>query len=244
MQMEKYMRRNKTAARDIVRVKPEIHASSEMRHTPKERRGSRMSEDRRQEIVRKAAALFIEKGYANVTIDEIIRLVGGSKATLYARFGGKEGLFETVIRQPCIDVTHAIDIDPAGDVQTQLTQIARNFLKSVLSSNILELHRLMVSIGRTFPAVGSFFYESGPNMAYAVVANWIGKQQAAGKLAEGNSRQLAVLFLDMLIGEHQLALLTSPHQSTSKAIDKTIRSAVSLFLNGAAVRLPLRRSGR
>ncbi len=195
-----------------------------------------MTEHRREEIVRKAAALFIEKGYANVTIDEIIRLVGGSKATLYARFGGKEGLFDAVIRQPCMDVTHSIDIEPDGDIETQLAQIARKFLKSVLNPKIVELHRLMVSIGKTFPAVGSFFYESGPNTAYAIVAKWMAKQQAAGKLAGGNPRQLAALFLDMLIGEHQLALLTSPRQSSPKAIDKTVRAAVSLFLRGAAAR--------
>jgi AcrR family transcriptional regulator len=240
MQMEKYMRRNKTAARGNTRVKLVVQKPPESRHVPKERPGSRMSEARRQEIVSKAAALFIEKGYANVTIDEIIKLVGGSKATLYARFGGKEGLFETVIKEPCVDVTHAIDIDPAGDVEAQLTQIARTFLKSVLNPKILELHRLMVSIGKTFPAVGSFFYESGPNTAYAIVADWMEKQQAAGKLAGGNPRQLAVLFLDMLIGEHQLALLTSPRQSSPKAIDKTVRAAVSLFLNGASTR-PVRK---
>jgi len=244
MQLEKYMRRNRTAARDISRVKPKILASSETRHTPKERPGNRMTEDRRQEIVRKAAALFIAKGYADVTIDEIIRLVGGSKATLYARFGGKEGLFETVIKQPCVDVTHAIDIDPIGDLETQLTQIARNFLKSVLNPKIIELHRLMVSIGKTFPTVASFFYESGPNTAYAIVSTWVEKQQAAGKLAGGNPRQLAVLFLDMLIGEHQLALLTSPRRSSPKAIDKTTRAAVSLFLYGATARSPSGKSSR
>jgi TetR/AcrR family transcriptional repressor of mexJK operon len=229
------MRRSKTAARGNLQTKTVIRSPG-TRHFPKERPGSRMSEVRRQEIVSKAAALFIEKGYANVTIDEIIRLVGGSKATLYARFGGKEGLFEAVIKQPCGDVTHSIDIVPHGDIETQLTQIARNFLKSVLDPKIIELHRLMVSIGRTFPSVGSYFYESGPNTAYTIVANWIEKQQTAGRLAGGNSRQLAVLFLDMLIGEHQLALLTSPRKSTPKAIDKTIRAAVSLFLNGAALR--------
>jgi TetR/AcrR family transcriptional repressor of mexJK operon len=243
MQMEKYMRRSKTAARRNSQAKT-VSRLPATRHVPKERPGSRMSEARRLEIVHKAAALFIEKGYANVTIDEIIKLVGGSKATLYARFGGKEGLFETVIKQPCVDVTHAIDFDPAGDVETQLSQIARSFLKSVLNPNILELHRLMVSIGKKFPAVSSFFYASGPNTAYAIIANWIGKQQAAGRLGGGNSRQLAVLFLDMLIGEHQLALLTSPHKSTPKAIDKTVRAAVSLFLNGAALRSPLRKSSR
>ncbi len=124
------------------------------------------------------------------------------------------------------------------------TQDWDNFLKSVLNPKILELHRLMVSIGKTFPAVGSFFYESGPNTAYAIVANWIEKQQAAGKLAGGNPRQLAVLFLDMLIGEHQLALLTSPRQSSPKAIEKTVRSAIALFLNGAKPRSPSHKSDR
>jgi len=237
-QTEKYMRRNKTAARGTARTKPAIQPPA-ARHVPKERPGSRMSEARRQEIVRKAAALFIEKGYASVTIDEIIRLVGGSKATLYARFGGKEGLFEAVIKEPCVDVTHAIEINPIGDVETQLTQIARSFLTSVLNPKILELHRLMVSIGKTFPAVGSFFYESGPNTAYSIVATWMEKQQAADKLGAGDPRQLAVLFLDMLIGEHQLALLTAPRQSSPKAIEKTIRAAVTLFLYGAARRPPL-----
>jgi AcrR family transcriptional regulator len=235
------MRRNKPAVGGNTRAKPVVQRAPGTRHVPKDRPGNRMTEARRQEIVRIAAALFIEKGYANVTIDEIIRLIGGSKATLYARFGGKEGLFETVIKQPCVDVTHAIDIVPTGTIETQLTQIARTFLKSVLNSNILELHRLMVSIGKTFPAVGSFFYESGPDTAYDVVANWIGKQQAAGKLGGGNPRQLAALFLDMLIGEHQLALLTSPHRSSPKTIEKTVRAAVSLFLNGAR---PSHKTGR
>ena len=238
------MHRNRSTAWVGTHTKPAIQRSSGTRRVPRDRPGNRMTEARRQEIVRKAAALFIEKGYSNVTIDEIIRLVGGSKATLYARFGGKEGLFETVIRQPCIDVTHAIDIDLVGDTEAQLTQIARNFLKSVLNPKIVELHRLMVSIGKTFPAVGSLFYESGPNTAYAIVAKWIAKQQAAGKLAAGNPRQLAVLFLDMLIGEHQLALLTSPRRSMSKAIDKTVRAAVSVFLHGAATRSSSRRQFR
>src|ERR1700733_4105475 len=51
---------------------------------------------RRERIVRAAWPLFVKKGYDNVSIDEIIGVVGGSKATIYAWFGGKEGLFEEV----------------------------------------------------------------------------------------------------------------------------------------------------
>ena len=57
------------------------------------------AEQRRERIVRAAAPLFLKKGYDNVSIDEIIGVVGGSKATIYAWFGGKEGLFEAVVRR-------------------------------------------------------------------------------------------------------------------------------------------------
>src|SRR5215475_15270594 len=85
-------------------------------------------EQRRERIVRMAAPLFLKKGYDNVSIDEIIGVVGGSKATIYAWFGGKEGLFEAVVRQKCEDVTLGIGIDAKGSIESQLTQIGRSFL--------------------------------------------------------------------------------------------------------------------
>jgi len=182
-----------------------------------------------------AAPLFLKKGYDNVSIDEIIGVVGGSKATIYAWFGGKEGLFEAVVRQKCEDVTLGIEIDAKGSIEAQLTQIGRSFLTLVLSPPILEFHRLMVSIGRTFPAAGRLFFETGPASAYGVVATWIGKQQAAGRIADEDPYRLAVLFLDMLIGEHQLGWLTSvPGAARDDKIDETVRLAVRVFLKGCA----------
>jgi AcrR family transcriptional regulator len=136
------------------------------------------TEQRRERIIRLAWPLFLKKGYDNVSIDEIINLVGGSKATIYAWFGGKEGLFEAVVRQKCEDVVLAIHADRTGSLEAQLTEIGRSFLAMVLSPPILEFHRLMVSIGRTFPETGRLFFQTGPASAYNIVATWIAKQQA------------------------------------------------------------------
>src|ERR1700687_3962682 len=70
----------------------------------KKRRGGRLTGARRKEKVRKAGSLFRDKGYERVTVDDIIALVGGSKATLYSQFGGKDELFEIVIKRYCADV--------------------------------------------------------------------------------------------------------------------------------------------
>ena len=193
------------------------------------------AEQRRERIVRLAWPLFLKKGYDNVSIDEIISLVGGSKATIYAWFGGKEGLFEAVVRQKCEDVVLAIHTDTTGSLEAQLTEIGRSFLAMVLSPPILEFHRLMVSIGRTFPETGRLFYQTGPASAYTLVANWIAKQQAAGRIDKDDPFRLAVLFLDMLIGEHQLSALTGMSRTPKREkIDETVRLAVKVFLLGCA----------
>jgi TetR/AcrR family transcriptional repressor of mexJK operon len=200
-------------------------------------------EERRERIVRLAAPLFLKKGYDNVSIDEIIGVVGGSKATIYAWFGGKEALFEAVVRQECRDVTMAIHVDAAGSLEAQLTEIGQSFLAMVLSPPILEFHRLMVSIGRTFPDIGRLFYETGPASAYQIVATWIAKQQKDGRIIGEDSYRLAVLFLDMLIGEHQLSWLTSmPRAARRDKINETVRIAVKVFLRGCATPAESRQS--
>ena len=72
--------------------------------------------------------------------------------------------------------------------------------------------------------------------AYGIVASWIARQQAAGRIADEDPYRLAVLFLDMLIGEHQLGWLTSvPSAARNDKIDETVRLAVRVFLKGCAV---------
>lgn len=201
------------------------------------------AEQRRERIVRLAAPLFLKKGYDNVSIDEIIGVVGGSKATIYAWFGGKEGLFEAVVRQKCSDVVMAIHVDAAGSLEAQLSEIGHSFLAMVLSPPILEFHRLMVSIGRTFPEAGRLFFETGPVSAYNIVAKWIAKQQKDGRLIGEDPYRLAVLFLDMLIGEHQLGWLTGmPRAARRDKINETVRIAVKVFLRGCAAPMEPRQS--
>jgi AcrR family transcriptional regulator len=193
------------------------------------------AEQRRERIARAVWPLFLKKGYDNVSIDEIIGVVGGSKATIYSWFGGKEGLFEAVVKQECRDVVMAIHADPSGSLEAQLTEIGHSFLTMVLSPPILEFHRLMVSMGRTFPETGRLFYETGPASAYGAVADWIARQQKDGRIVEEDPYRLAVLFLDMLIGEHQLSWLTGMARAARRdKVDETVRLAVKVFLRGCA----------
>ena len=200
-----------------------------------QRRGGRLTEARQREIVAAVAPLFIERGYEQVTIDDIVERIGGSKRTLYERFGGKAGLFEAVITEYCASVQRDLfaAVDQSSSLEKQLIAIGTHFLTMILHSRILEQHRLMVAMGRNFPKVARLFYQLGPASAYSLVAGWILRQQKAGKIGAGDATVMAELFLDMLTGKHQLALLTSSFDETSPAaIARTVKAAAKVFLNG------------
>jgi TetR/AcrR family transcriptional regulator, mexJK operon transcriptional repressor len=207
--------------------------------TNQKRSGRRTSDTKRDGIVRSAAKLFLEKGYENVSINDIIEVVRGSKGTIYSNFGSKEKLFEAVVQQLCSDVTIQIDTRPIGTVEEQLTRIAHSFLSKVLSPPILSFHRLMTSIGRTFPAAGRLFYDTGPRTVYQLVAEWIMLHQQQGNIRDDlDPHRLAVLFHDMLIGEQLLSWLTSASSDRDrmKRVETTVRLSVTVFLQGCAPR--------
>jgi AcrR family transcriptional regulator len=204
----------------------------------KKRRGGRLTETRQREIVALVAPLFIERGYERVTIDDIVAVIGGSKRTLYERFGGKAGLFEIVISEYCASVQRDLfaAVDPKASPEKQLVALGTHFLSMILHRRILWQHRLLVSMGSDFPKVATLFYQLGPKTAYGLVAKWIRQQQQIGAVRAGDPVLLAELFLDMLTGKHQLALLTSSFEETSDAaIKRTVKEAAKVFLHGIAV---------
>jgi hypothetical protein len=146
-----------------------------------------------------------------------------------------------VVAQLCSDVTIRVDTRAVGSIEEQLTRIAHSFVSKVLSPEILSFHRLMTSIGRTFPRTGRLFYETGPRTVYQIIAGWIAMHQGQGNIRSGEDPfRLAVLFHDMLIGEHQLSWLTSASNDKDcvRRIDQTVRLAVTVFLQGCASPAP------
>lgn len=72
-----------------------------------ERKGPTTSrgEERRKTLLHTAAQLFMERGFNDVSINEIVRVAGGSLATVYEWFGGKEGLYYAVFKERMEEVS-------------------------------------------------------------------------------------------------------------------------------------------
>ena len=53
----------------------------------------------RTEVVRAAAAAFLETGYEGTSIDDLVRRTGIHRGSLYQAFGSKRGLFVAALQQ-------------------------------------------------------------------------------------------------------------------------------------------------
>jgi AcrR family transcriptional regulator len=65
-------------------------------------------EVRNGKLQKVAEGLFLKRGYEGVTIDKIVELAGGSKSTVYSKFGGKCGLFISSIENLCREPEEAL----------------------------------------------------------------------------------------------------------------------------------------
>src|SRR5258705_13319419 len=70
-------------------------------------------EIRRSQILDAAVEVFLENGYGGATIDLVVGRAGGSKATVYSFFGGKDGLFAAIVEERAERILSAFR-DPQG----------------------------------------------------------------------------------------------------------------------------------
>jgi TetR/AcrR family transcriptional regulator, mexJK operon transcriptional repressor len=190
---------------------------------------------RRQAFLQAAMSVFLEKGYANATLDDVIARSGGSRQTLYSLFGGKQGLFEALITErvgkifaPFI-AEHVLDRTP----DEVLTDVGVRYLETVMTPDLLGLHRLVVAEGVFMKELAERFWEMGPAHTRALLADYFDQQNRRGILRLDNPEQAAQQFWGMLLGSFQLQCLLGLREAPGpEEIEAFVKSAVAWFLDG------------
>ncbi|PPQ37111.1 TetR/AcrR family transcriptional regulator [Rhodopila globiformis] len=192
-------------------------------------------EARRRAFLEAATAAFLEKGYAATTLDDIIARSGGSRQTLYALFGGKQGLFKALVAERCTQIfgplcgQHLLDRAP----EDVLVDLGVRFIATVTTPDTLGVYRLVVSEGIFMKELAEQFWENGPARTRAMLARYFEQQVERGTLRLDDPAQAAHQFWGMLLGNFQfqclLGLREPPGPEESEAY---VRAAVSHFLDG------------
>ncbi|WP_118134221.1 TetR/AcrR family transcriptional regulator [Oceanicella sp. SM1341] len=150
---------------------------------------------RQQALMLEAAELFLSRGFAAVTVDEIVAAAGGSKTNVYKQFGGKEGLFIAVVERLSEEFLSPLEQLAPGPVDsgTALAALGRTLLHQLLAPRHIAFQRMIIASSDQFPQLMEHWYAVGPRRSQAIIARHLPGVDDAPRLA--------MLFHDMLVTE-------------------------------------------
>jgi AcrR family transcriptional regulator len=193
---------------------------------------------RRASILSAATDVFLEHGYEGARLEEVIRRSGGSLATLYAQFGGKEGLFAAIIAGICQEIVGSLPQPEERMAQTPdeaLFAFAKTYLEQLLAPASLALYRVVISEGARFPELGRAVFEAGPAAAAERLAAYLRWEAGRGVLVVPDPGLAARQFLEMVKGDlHVRALFGAAPAPSGPETEACIRAATRIFLDGIA----------
>ncbi|HET6308962.1 MAG TPA: TetR/AcrR family transcriptional regulator [Rhodopila sp.] len=201
-------------------------------------RRTRRGEERDARLRARASELFLERGYDGVSVDDIVREVGGSKSNVYSFYGGKDGLFLAVMAEITVEM-----VSPLKRLQLQglsfadgLAAFSRALLSVLLEERHLAFQRLLVTEAMRHPQLGSTWYQNGPQLARGVLRNFLAEHQARGNIrADVDLTQAAVLLDDMIVGDLWIrAMMGVGGGPQPDDVEQTIRHAVEMATRGLA----------
>ncbi len=196
---------------------------------------------RREAMLAAALEVFVEHGYEGASIEEVMRRVGGSKASLYRYFGNKEGLFGDIIAARCEEFMQGFVLPAQADddIENTLTRIAERFVRVFLEPQRRELFRIMIAEMPRFPTLAQRFYEQGPARARKLLGDYFHRQHEAGRLVCPDPEFIATQFIEMVKANPQhRALLGFDPFLPGRNVEQHIAGVVRLFLHGCAPAAP------
>jgi len=176
---------------------------------------SQRSRDRRADIIKAARDVFLERGYAGASTDEIVGRSGGSKETLYAHFGNKLGLFRDVILVEVDTLFAPLSGRPDEEPLERLRLAARSYIRQSMRPEVIALMRILISEGVRIPELTTQLRAIVEQKILGVFAELITAVQATGELKGEPARALAEIFNDLLRGGTIFSILFDPQQTFS-----------------------------
>ncbi len=188
---------------------------------------------RRQAFLEAAREVFLEHGYEATSVNDVVRLAGGSLATLYAQFGNKEGLFLAFMQdQHDRFVREMRPIAPVDHLPLEeaLQVIGEQFLRRLLQRDSVAFYRVMVSEGRKVPKhLIHYFSVGGAGQVYDELVSQLTKVG----LNEAVARESMYYFVELLRSRlHFQAAVNVDYVVSDEELKAHVARAVRFLLNG------------
>ncbi|QIS05734.1 TetR family transcriptional regulator [Nocardia brasiliensis] len=183
------------------------------------------------ELLAVARSVFLERGFAGSTMDEIATRAGISKTSLYREHPSKAGLFAAVVEHWAGAGRDAMRPALAGlehteDVRAGLRDWARALRAGVLAPPVVEMRRLVTAEAGRHPEVGATYLRHSWIRNIGSLATALQRLDQRGLLRIPDPEVAAEQLTWLVVG----APLNSRMLDATATAPDTVDAAIDLFL--------------
>lgn len=182
-----------------------------------------------------ALRLFLRDGYERTSVDAIAAEAGVSKRTIYNRYGDKENLFLSVLRDTYGSMMGTLrdiaekHLGDVTDVQQDLTAFAREVAHTMTTApDRIALVRLIMAEAPFFPALVRA--ERGPVTMHGVVTGCLARLAEQGHLAVTDPGQAAEHLIALTINQINSRTMFGIVPISDAGIERIITGGVAAFV--------------
>ena len=175
-----------------------------------------------------AARLFMERGYAGVSIEAVAAEAGVGKNTIYRRYATKADLFQAVVDDQIRARLRTPEEIEDGDLESRLNRLAILLVEAALNPETTAFQRLIIAEAERFPEIAAICLERAFRPAIALAQSVL--KRDAGRSDPAFAAQQFVAAV--VYGPHLDALMGRRSLNSDAEIARYAQNAVTLFLKG------------
>jgi AcrR family transcriptional regulator len=199
----------------------------------------RAPDERPQQIVEAALAIFGERGLAGARLDDIAQRAGIAKGTIYLYFPNKEELFREVVRRTIVERLDQAERE-LGDGSEQRPEVQlRTFMRIwwdfACTPDFQAVYRLVVGELHRFPDLADFYVREVAGRAIRIVGGVVSRGVAQGVFRAVDPQATTRMVASLIITQASWATksLAAVVEQTGGMAPEPMRDQVCDFVFGA-----------
>lgn len=163
----------------------------------------------RAAIVEAARVLFLRKGYAGTTMDDVALQAGLAKRSVYNNYADKGALFTEIVAE-VIAVAEAfaqslraesVDAITVRTLAPALHELGERLAVRIVRQEVIALRRLLIGEAREFPELARDYFDRAPGQVIDALAERFHELATLGMLRLTDAHRAAAQFAYLVAGE-------------------------------------------
>ncbi|MFT8871474.1 MAG: TetR/AcrR family transcriptional regulator [Sporolactobacillus sp.] len=194
--------------------------------------------NKQQQILEAAKSLFIEKGFAETSIDDIRLRAGVSKQTIYSYYDGKAALLFGAINQQLNRMSNddflaklsRLQFDTPEQVEASLARFAIDLLDQFMQIDYLKIARVVVAEIVRFPELGRLFRDAVPLHVLHTVEQVLALANQSSVIHIDNPQLAARSFIGTIITYIFIDGVLSGNDAPLRPTEQEIKQVIAFYM--------------